>query len=324
MLCALRRHYPRSYIAWATQPAAASLIRNHTDLDEVIEVERGWFRSIAGIRDLRLRLLEGRFDVAVDPQGLTKSAVIGWLAGAPHRIGFTRGQSREVSPWLNNRKIAPQCEHVVDKYLELLAPLWIRQPAVRFKLPIDAMAKATVRQFTRQADLKSFAVLNPGAGWDSKLWPHNYYAVVARHLWQAHQLPSVVVWSGPREQQWATEIVSAAGQGSVLAADTTLPELAALLCEAGLFVGSDTGPLHLAAAVGTPCVGMYGPTRPAECGPYGQNHITLQAFYQDGKGSDRRGNDNRAMRAITPDGVCRACDQLLSRRASLDPNRDVA
>ena len=89
----------------------------------------------------------------------------------------------------------------------------------------------------------------------------------------------------------------------MLAPDTSLSELAALCREARLFVGSDTGPLHLAAAVGTQCVAMYGPTKPSICGPYGQNHIALQSWYQDGTSSKRRGNDNSAMRDISVEMV---------------------
>jgi ADP-heptose:LPS heptosyltransferase len=105
--------------------------------------------------------------------------------------------------------------------------------------------------------------------------------------------------------------VAAAEGNAVLAPDTKLVELAALARRAALFIGPDTGPLHLAAAVGTPCVGLYGPTRIERCGPYGKNHIALQAYYQGGTRRQRRRADNLAMQAIDVAHVCRACDDVL-------------
>lgn len=325
VLCALRDRYPRAFIGWATQTAPAKLIEGHGDLDQLIRLDRNWFRSLASIRQVRRELRQRRFEVAIDPQGLTKSAMIGWLSGAPCRIGFARGQARELSPWLNNVAVAPQTHHVIDKYLELLTPLGICPQGIRYGVPLDASADEAMSQFRQRAGLgRSFAVLNPGAGWDSKVWPHERYADVAQHLWRRQQLPSIVVWAGSRERHWASEVVTSADEGAVLARDTTLPELASLLRSARLFVGSDTGPLHLAVAVGTPCVSMYGPTRPAECGPYGEKHVALQAFYQSGSGKERRGHDNRAMRAIDTEMVCRACDQMLNRPLFGQGGRAVA
>src|SRR5207342_2418516 len=122
---------------------------------------------------------------------------------------------------------------------------------------------------------RGFTVLNPGAGWDSKRWPLDRYAQVARYLTQRYELPSVVAWAGSREHEWAKQIVSGSGGQTMLAPAISLTELAALLRKTRLFIGSDTGPLHLAAAVGTPCVGLFGPTRPEVCGPYGSGHVSL-------------------------------------------------
>jgi ADP-heptose:LPS heptosyltransferase len=135
-------------------------------------------------------------------------------------------------------------------------------------------------------------------------------------LWQQHGWTSVVVWSGPREQVWASDIVRDSPECSVLAPRTDLVELAALLRKAALFVGSDTGPLHLAAAVGTPCVAMYGPSRPAKCGPFGDGHAIVQAYYQSGSGRQRRRAANLAMQAIHAEQVCAACDQIIRRHLS--------
>ena len=170
--------------------------------------------------------------------------------------------------------------------------------------------------FIRQAHLGcGFVVINPGAGWPSKTWPADWYGAVAKHVGQTRSLPTVVVWAGDEERRVADRIVARSGGHAVGAPSTNLLELAAVLREARIVLGSDTGPLHLAVAVGTPCVGLYGPTRPEDCGPYGPGHISLQAFYQAGASRQRRRARNDAMRAITVESVCAACDQMLDRQA---------
>jgi ADP-heptose:LPS heptosyltransferase len=172
----------------------------------------------------------------------------------------------------------------------------------------------TVDRFLRDAHLTGeLAVINPGAGWDSKLWPARRFAQVARHLGETHQLPTAVCWAGDQERQWAEQIVAGSGGHALMAPPTSLPELASLLRQATICVGSDTGPLHLAAAVNTPCVGLYGPTRPSVCGPFGKGHVCVQVYLQQGSGRERRGSCNDAMLAIEAKQVQAACDQLLQR-----------
>ena len=310
---AIRRKYPGAFIAWATQGLPATMLQDYPGLDQVIVVERDWLKSLKKIAATRSLLRELRLDVSIDPQSLTKSSMLGWLSGAQYRIGFDKPQGRELSLLLNNIRIAPTLPHVVDKYLQLLAPLGIEQPQSP-KFEMAEWQHDTVRQFLRDAHLTGgYAVINPGAGWDSKLWPARRFGQVAKHLGTVHQLPSVIVWAGDREQAWANEIAKHSGGHGLIANSTTLPELATIMRNARLCVAADTGPLHLAAAVDTACVGLYGPTRPAECGPYGTQHISVQTHYQQGTGRQRRGSVNEAMQAIEVSQVTQACDQLLSK-----------
>jgi lipopolysaccharide heptosyltransferase I len=310
LIAALRREYPEAHIAWITQPGPASLLADHPLLDEVITVDKNWYRSAKTILQLQATLRDHRFDLTIDPQSLTKSSVLALLSGAKQRIGFSRGQGREISPWLNSVCVKPGATHVVERYLELLRPLGIDAPAVEFQLGVNPAAVSGVAHHCREFDFPTYAVINPGAGWDSKRWPHENYSHVARSLVQ-RGLGCVVLWAGPRELAWAERIVEMSGRGVHLAPATTLPELAAWCREAQLFVGSDTGPLHLAAALGTPCVALFGPTRPSVCGPYGTGHQTLQAYYQGGSSRQRRGADNRAMREIQVESVIDACHRVL-------------
>ena len=314
LACAIREHFPQAFIAWAVQGASAPLIERHECVDLAIRVAKQDLRSPAALWRLRQRLKDLQFDIALDPQGLTKSSLVAWLSGARRRIGFARPVGREISPWLQTDLVRSRREHVVDRYLELLGPLGVDSPAVRFLFPRDAAAQTSLEPFIEQSELQEgFAVVNPGAGWDSKLWPAERFAEVARHLRVQHSLPTVVVWAGDREKTWAEQIVSQSQGSAILAPKTSLLELGELLRRARLFVGSDTGPLHMAAAVGVPCVGIYGPTRPEECGPYGERHISVQAFYQSGTSRQRRSAANDAMCAVSALQVCRACDKTLNR-----------
>ncbi len=317
MLCALRDHFPRAYIAWIVERGAAPLLKDHACLDQLIVVNKGWLKSPREILNLRRQLRDLKLDVAIDPQSLTKSSLAAWLSGAKDRIGFGKPRGRELSVWLNSQIIAPTVTHLVDAQLQLLAPLGVTEPRVRFAVPRDEAAEMTMHAALQTLHLGCpFTTFNVGAGWDSRLWPPQQYGRVAKHLGQRYRIPSLVVWSGDRERAWAQEVVAHSGGNAVLAPPTKLTELTALLRRSRLFIGSDTGPLHLAAAVGIPCVGLFGTTRPEESGPYGEQHTIVQTRYQDGTARQRRSAANDAMREITADSVCAACDSLLDSGAS--------
>jgi heptosyltransferase-1 len=322
VLCALRDHFPDACLAWLSEPLAGQLLAGHRCLDHWIKAPRGWLKSPSAIAELRRELRRYRFEIVVDAQSLTKSSAAGWLSGARQRIGFAPPQGRELAPWLNNQRVHKTRPHVVDAHLELLHPLDVRPSDVRFDLPRCPAAASSMAPFLADGRLNSgFAVLNPGAGWDSKLWPAERYAEVAMRLGQEQSLPTVVVWAGDRERAWAEQIVGCNAEHSVLAPPTSLPELVEVLRRARLFVGSDTGPMHMAAAVGTPCVAIFGPTLPQVCGPYGNRHITLQAYHQDGSSRERRGATDHAMRAVTSQQVYEACGKVLATRVDSPHSR---
>jgi ADP-heptose:LPS heptosyltransferase len=169
-----------------------------------------------------------------------------------------------------------------------------------------------------------FVTINVGAGWNSRRWPPQQYGRVAKYLGQRYRIPSLVVWAGDRERIWGAEVVAQSGGNALLAPPTRLPELAALLRRSRLFIGSDTGPMHLAAAVGTSCIGLFGTTRPQDSGPYGAQHVVVQTRFQGGTARQRRRADNDAMREIPVDSVCSACDSLLNREPSSYRHLDAA
>jgi heptosyltransferase-1 len=315
VMCALRDAMPDAHITWVVEGRNGALLQGHSALDELICVRRGWLKSPSAVLNLRRQLRARQFDIAIDVQGLTKSAVVSWLSGARKRIGFAGVDGREFSPLLNNVRVTPKAKHVVERNLELLRPLGIERPSVRFDLPetVGDMAMATGLIASRGWKT-GFVVLNPGAGWKSKLWPRDRFAAVARHLGKRHGLPSLVVWAPGEERAWAEEIVAQSASHAHLAPSTTLTELAAICRRAALFIGSDTGPLHIAAAVGTPCIGLFGPMPAERNGPYGNPHIAIQEMtLTGGRSRDRRNAGPESMEAITASRVCFACDELFGR-----------
>jgi lipopolysaccharide heptosyltransferase I len=317
VLNALRDRFPRALLAWAVEERAAPLLRGHRALDELIVLPRWFLKSPPRVWGLYRRLRALRLEVAIDVQSLTKSAVVARLSGARRRIGFGGRWGREVSPWLNSELVYPTRRHVIERMLELLRPLGIQGAAVRFDLPLEEAEMAAAGRWVRQSGLeRGFAMINPGAAWASKLWPPGRFAGVARHLGVTWGLPSVVVWAGPAERIAAGQVVAGSGGHARLAPPTSLRELAALAQRARLFISSDTGPLHLAEAAGTPCVGLYGPWPAEETGPYGPRHVAVQKALLAGTSSRRRLRaPSSLMEAIDVASVCEACDTILCRQA---------
>ena len=317
VLNAIRERFPQAMLAWVVEEPAAGLLRGHQALDEVVTLAKGWFKSPRIAWQLRRRLCALEPDISIDLQGLTKSAVAGWLSGARRRIGFGDRNSRELSKWFYTERVEATSRHRIDCYLELLRPLGIESPEVRFEIPDHRPDRIAAKEMVRRAGCQDgFCVINPGARWPSKRWPPVRYAAVACHLDEDWGLPSMVVWAGEEGRAWAEQIVAGSQGHARLAPAMSLAKLAALSRRARLYVGSDSGPLHLAAAVGAPCVGLYGPWPAERHGPYGPRHMAVQKMLCNGSTRRRRNASSKFMEAIDVESVCEACDRILSREAS--------
>ncbi len=319
LACAVRDRYPNAFIVWIAEPAAGAILKGHPCIDELVVLPKGWLKSPRTVLGLRKRLRAMQIEHTFDPQSLSKSSIAAWLTGAPQRIGFQSPRGRELSQFFNNLRHVPRSTHIVDMQLEMLQHLGIENPKVRFDVPRDIEA---VRKVEKNLDLlqigEPFVAINPGAGWKSKQWPADRFGQVAKHLGEKYGLRSLVVWAGKEEKKWAGEIVRAAGDHAAISFATSLSELAAVLRKASLFVSADTGPAHLAAAVGTPVVGLFGPTLPQITGPYGDHHLAVQAFHQTGPAARKSSTPNTAMLAICVEDVCLACGNLLGQLDKAD------
>ena len=311
---ALKRAFPAARIGWVVEGRAADVLAGHTAIDHLFRVPRGWIKSWAAVRSLRRQLVDFHADVAIDMQGLLKSAVPTWLSGARMRIGHARPESRECS-WLASTHTVPAvAPHVVDRNLALLEPLGVRETRPSFDMPAWPVSRQRMCDWLASLRLTSTPVLiNPGAGWTSKLWPEDRFATVARSLRERHGLTSIIVWGGDRERGSAERIAAAAGHAAIVAPSTSLQDLGSLCRMARLFVSSDTGPLHMAAAVGTPCVGLFGPVPATRNGPYGGMHTAVEPPDATRPAWADRKTDTASMAAIDVDRVLAACGRLLAK-----------
>jgi len=309
---ALREHFPDAYIAWSTEKDSSQVVRTHSALDQTIELKRGWFRSPTLLRQTAKELRSYQFDIAIDCQGVTKSAFAGWLSKAPTRVGFGGQYGRQLSCALNTTLIQPVFTHLTDRSLELLIALEIHSPKVRWDFPISESARTWAQRWRRAIPDSRLAIVNPGARWESKRWECDRFAATARYIADRYGYRSVITWGNEVERQLAQTIVFQAKGAASLAPDTDLQHLAALIERADLFLGPDSAPLHLATAVATPTIGLFGATRPAKSRPYGQ--IAIAKAYEGGSRRHRSKAGNEAMQQIEVDHVCRAIDELESKR----------
>ncbi len=293
VLAALRRALPDARLAWIVEAREAALLEGHPDLDDLVPVDtRRWRRQIRrpsglysvgrALRDVVGRLRRLELDVALDLQGLMKSGVITRMTGAPRRIGFAQAHCRErLNAVFTNRRVAPPpgAVHAVDRYLALLEPLGVAPGPVQFRLPARPEADRRMESFLGEQGVKRrdrVVALNPGAAREEKRWPIGHWRALAERLHAEGDARLLLLW-GPDEAHMVRAIKTGLGVPAILAPPTDLHELSALLGRSSLVVAGDTGPLHLAVALGASALGLYGPTRAARNGPYGPRARGLQS-----------------------------------------------
>jgi len=236
----------------------------------------GMLDSIRAIRALR----QSAYDVAIDLQGLIKSAVFARLSGARRVIGFARHALREPSAAiLYTETVDPGTYgHVIQKNVALVTALAKAAPVTAALKPghIDMPLKASTASPATAA--APYAIINPGAGWPNKRWAPDRFGAVAKCLREEHGLAVMVTW-GPGEEPLARAVVASSSGAAQEAPPTTLPELLALIRGAQLMISGDTGPLHLAAAATTPIVSLFGPTDSRRNGSWASNDVSVSEFH---------------------------------------------
>ena len=274
---ALRARHPEVQIDWLVDRRHAALLEFVPAVTRRVVVDsRRWGAAFGAVRGLRRQ----RYDVAVDLQGLVKSAAFARLSGAARVIGFARAHLRErlAAGFYSETCDPDDAGHVIDKNLSVLALFDIAERRRQFPLEIpESGACEPVIGRVRRGGLRGYALINAGAAWPNKQWPPARFGEVASALAVRHALLPVVLW-GPGEQAIAANVVEASNGAAVAAPPTGIGDLLALARGARLMVSGDTGPLHLAAAAGAPVVALFGPTDPARNGPWDAEDISLSRF----------------------------------------------
>ncbi len=312
LLVSLRTRFPQTEIAWLVDDKTAAMLHGHWALDRLIIVRQGWTKSWPEIRLLRKRLQAFAPDATIDMQGRLKSSFAAWISGARHRIGFGGTEGREGSRWLNNHRIVPTSEHVVERNLELLRPFGVHGGSIDFDLPECEMDRRNARNLLCRAGLAGdFTMINVGADWTSKRWREDRFAAVAKYLLDQWNLPSLIVWNGAEEHKSAETVVSQADGAAYLSPPMTLTELASVSRLATLCISSESGPLQIAAAAGTRCVGLYGPMAAQQFGPFGPSNRSVQVRFPGPGRSRLHRTSTEWMDAIPVSLVCETCDEIL-------------
>ena len=271
---------------------------------------------------LRRELRAAGYSAVLDLQGAIRSAVIARMSGCTRRIG--EASPREwPAQWLFTERVVTHGAHVIEQDMELASAVAGDALAAAFAnastlanfaplLPIDLEAEAWCASWlatTFPGAVRPIALITPGAGWGAKRWPPERYATVAEGL--AQRGLHVVVNAGPGEQPLAATIAS----GRAVPLTATLPQLIALTRRIALCIGGDTGPLHLACALGRPVVGIYGPTDPSRNGPYGTRARVLRSP-DSRRDHSRRAAPDPGLLTIVPDDVLHAADELLAEESA--------
>lgn len=304
-LDALSRRFPDAKIDWVIARGLEDILEGHPMIHRLWVIDKDTWKSIRNARDtirevtLLFRQLKSQaYDVVVDLQGLLRSGLITRATGSPVRIGFR--EAREGSTMFYTHRVAGgKAIHAVDRYLKIAEHLGCSLSDVCFPFPpIENASSRCLHRSSFTAD-DTFAVLVPGARWITKRWPPEKFARVASLL----PIRTVVIGSRS-DQKIADRIVSLSrGKATSFAGMTNLKELIGILKRARFVLSNDSGPMHIAAALGVPVVALFGPTDPQRTGPYGQGHVIVRAETSCAPCFRRTCADMACMGKIMPEDV---------------------
>jgi heptosyltransferase-1 len=303
LLCTLR--YPRSGRRSPQRPLVDRVHSvNTAEWRRTLFSFNTWQQIAVGLSELR----GVRYDAAIDFQGAVRSALLARWSGAPVVYGSVQPRENAASMWYTS-PVMPSGTHVVEQALAL-AQAVIQNPVPESQLtfPVDPDADHKIAGLT--TDIRDFAILSPGAGWGAKQWPAERYGIVAREL-EKNGIRSLVNY-GPGEEELAVAVENASGSAARKVC-CSVAELIALTRRSRLFIGGDTGPMHLAAALKIPIVAIFGPTDPERNGPFGTRAVVLRSA-SSATNHARLHDPEQGLLEISPEEVAAAARQLLPRQ----------
>jgi len=322
-VASLRAAFPAGRLDWLVETRWREFVVRNPDVNQVVAVDTlSWRRRALApvtwgeIRSAVRALRAAGYDLAVDFQGLFKSALLARLSGAPRRIGFERGSLKEpAAATFYTETVRPATgAHVIEMNLALARAAGAAGDDRRFSLPTSPEEEGSLEAILRRQQIRGdYFVLSPGGGWGSKRWPPERYAQLHNELARRTGWRSFLN-AGPGEEELVSRIVAGCRVTRPVNSPLTLGQLIALLRRARVVVAGDTGPLHLAAALGTPVVGLYGPTDPARNGPVGPEGSGRAAVLHHAELATitykREERPGPALLAITVEEVVRAVERV--------------
>jgi lipopolysaccharide heptosyltransferase I len=316
---ALRAAYPKGHLTWLVEEANAPVLTGHPALDEVWPVPRVRLgrnlrpRDLAAVARLVRRLRQQPFDLVIDLQGLAKSAFWVALARSPRKVGYHG--TRELSYLALTEKVPPfdPEAHAVRRYLNLAHYLGAPPTLPRFRLGL-ALGPHDIGHLLPSIKNRPLVVIHPGARWPSKLWPAASWTQLADWLSRDKGMQVILTGSAADRELAARIVAPLEGRVINLAGRTSLAELTGILQKARLAVTTDTGPMHLAAAVGTPVAALFGPTAPWRTGPFGEQHEIVRLTLDCSPCFKRRCPAPICLDELPVAAVQAACEKILSRK----------
>jgi heptosyltransferase-1 len=261
----LRESFPQAEIVWLTHPRWVNLVASSGLASDIWPVDS---RDLGSVRKIVRRLRSQTWGAAIDYQGLWKAAFLPFFGGVPRRIGFSSQTVREYGvPILYSDRVDAKTQHIADQNGELSLRAGARRGVGEFSLCVNENDARQVSADLQKRGITRYVVLSPGGGWRSKCWPVDRFGALCERIAREMALPCIVNY-GPGEQQLADAVLASHTIGNSIAYDGELGPLMALLRNAECIVGGDTGPLHLAVALRTPVVALFGPTDPRRNGPF--------------------------------------------------------
>jgi len=261
----LRESFPNAEIVWLTHPRWKELVDSSELATDIWEIDTRSYRSL---REIIGRTRKRHFTIAIDYQGLWKSAALPFFGDVSRRVGFSSQTIREFGvPILYTDRVRVTKIHIADQNGELSLCAGARNGVAPVALAVPSIQEVFVLQLLRGFGIEKYIVLSPAGGWRSKCWPADRYGALCDKIRDTLGMRCVLN-HGPGEEDLVSAVKAASGQADPIAYNGSLGQLMALLRNAVCIVGGDTGPLHLAVALGTPAITIFGPTDPARNGPY--------------------------------------------------------
>lgn len=321
LVAAIKKKYSESHITWIVGKSFQDILVNNPHIDELIIFDRQrwgggifrFFQSVQEIWTFFQKIHRGRYDVVIDLQGLFRSAAMTIASRSPVRIGFSNARELAFMSYNRRVKTPPHVVHAVDRYKLLANAMGVDKVENIFPVFLSKEERSFIHESLAKS---TFIAIAPGARWLTKRWPSEYFAQMIDEFGKKQTKVTFVLVGAKGDKEIGEKIIQHC-QTNVsicnLIGKTSLKELAAILEKANVVLSNDSGPMHLSVAMGTPTLGIFGPTSPEKTGPYGRQHGTIKKNLCDRKCKRSCDHNVRCLRAITPTEVSEFLETMLER-----------